>query len=741
MASSETAEYPTVEGDPPGSAGCRWSVVVILAVVPLAFTREAYDPALYTKLIVVMACSTALAVSWAWWAWKGHTVPGAAWLDLPVLIYAAATGLAYLASINTVRGGVELAKVAAGVAIYFSVSRCASPRDLTLWSRVNSVTLAVVSAIGIAQYLGIGHTFIPTAGIPSSTLFFRNFAAMYLVLALPLAAVPFLLETDTRRALVWSVGPTLGALLLIYTRTRGAWVGLAGGMLVVGATLAAGGSLRSLISGRSGASFLGRGKVLLVVASMVVLIAGSQVRQHRPSDSTPGLSVSSHKVGVAAAASSILSGEHGSRPEIWRRSLGMILDFPLAGVGLANWEVLYPAYAGGKRIRPGFVYLRPHNDYIWIAAELGLPALAVFLGILVAAVILAGRHTQHVSSSPARFTLVAAAIGVAAVSGHALFSFPRERPTAVALLWLLLGIVSSLVTTGRRSAPGRYGRVAWTWSAVGLALVVCLGGWHIVRGYVANRAYFRGIVARAEGRWEDAAGHVDQAVAAGVYDYRYLLQKSEMAQHLGRTEEALRASELCLDYHPNAISAWYNIGQLRAALGDYTGAGEALVRTVSLDPDNGQAYGRLGVVYRRLGQPDSARAAYERALELLPNDGVVLYNAAGFYREQKDIIRAQAYYVKSVRSDSTFTPAIRGLAETHHRLGAYAEAAAAYRAAIWLDAESAEGYYGLGLALERLGDRAGARRAYSDFLRRWTGDPAIAKKVGGYIDQLGLQAD
>jgi tetratricopeptide (TPR) repeat protein len=415
----------------------------------------------------------------------------------------------------------------------------------------------------------------------------------------------------------------------------------------------------------------------------------------------------------------------------------MLRDHPVAGVGLANWELVYPRYAQGEQFRPGFAFLRPHNDYIWIATELGVAGLGLHLWLLGAAVCLACRHAVRSRRRLMALTLLAAALGLVAISGHAFFSFPRERPTPTALTWAWVGLIAGLVQAS--AIPSRPGprRAAYIAPAVLLAVLSALAGVHIFRGYRADAAYFKGLAARAEGHWETAARHLDRAASIGVFDYRYLLQKSQVAQHMGRAGEALAASLSCLDYHPNSISAWYNVGQLRSSLGDYGGARDALARTVSLDPDNGVAFGKLGLVYRRLGMPDSARYAYEKALALAPDDAIVNYNAAGFHREVGEVTRARDLYERCVALDSSFVPAYRGLAEALGQLGDYGPAADTYRRAIRLDPAPPEAHYGLGLMLERLGDRNGAIKAYLGFLERWRGDSKVARKVRGYVRQLG----
>jgi O-antigen ligase len=81
-----------------------------------------------------------------------------------------------------------------------------------------------------------------------------------------------------------------------------------------------------------------------------------------------------------------VTGVLHARYLFWRNTMVMIKDHPLVGVGVGNFEVVYPLYCRSyawdtvtgykKRAR------RAHNDYLQVAAECGIPALFLFLLLL-----------------------------------------------------------------------------------------------------------------------------------------------------------------------------------------------------------------------------------------------------------------------------------------------------------------------------------------------------------------------
>jgi O-antigen ligase len=75
------------------------------------------------------------------------------------------------------------------------------------------------------------------------------------------------------------------------------------------------------------------------------------------------------------------------RTILWRAGLRMMEAHPITGIGLGNFKPLVQGYEQGDTT----VDFIAHNAYVEIGAELGLPALFVFLGILVSSYLALGR--------------------------------------------------------------------------------------------------------------------------------------------------------------------------------------------------------------------------------------------------------------------------------------------------------------------------------------------------------------
>ncbi|MEO8087928.1 MAG: O-antigen ligase family protein [Bacteroidota bacterium] len=127
---------------------------------------------------------------------------------------------------------------------------------------------------------------------------------------------------------------------------------------------------------------------------------------------------------------------------LWRNSIGLISENPFTGCGAGNWKLLYPKFGiGGTRyIEGGNVhYEHPHNDYLLIASEAGIPACIAFIIFLVSMGWISFKELKGNRTESLWFAgIIFAATCFLIVS---ILSFPRMRFYG----WILLGIYGGLL--------------------------------------------------------------------------------------------------------------------------------------------------------------------------------------------------------------------------------------------------------------------------------------------------------
>jgi putative inorganic carbon (HCO3(-)) transporter len=200
-------------------------------------------------------------------------------------------------------------------------------------------------------------------------LYETNYLATILVLLVPLAFVFASQERLPRRRMLWAGAGLLLVFMVFLTSSRGGFVGLlAAGMFYVYRRKGLGGAVAVLL--------LLMGSVMLLPTDLGSR-ALATIFQDSSSDLPPGLE-QSNRAHVA----------------LFWAALRMIGDNPLIGVGPLNFKDLSTLYTG---LDQGNI---AHNSFLEIAAEFGLPALAVFLLLLVATFRTLGRATRLPGASP-----------------------------------------------------------------------------------------------------------------------------------------------------------------------------------------------------------------------------------------------------------------------------------------------------------------------------------------------------
>lgn len=97
----------------------------------------------------------------------------------------------------------------------------------------------------------------------------------------------------------------------------------------------------------------------------------------------------------------------GQRFDWWHASLAMLRDHPLAGVGTGSFAAALAEYTAGTQVTPS---ANPHNAYFFMATQLGLPGLVLYLAFL-AGVWRAARGLPDVERHLLRALVVALAVG------------------------------------------------------------------------------------------------------------------------------------------------------------------------------------------------------------------------------------------------------------------------------------------------------------------------------------------
>ncbi len=214
--------------------------------------------------------------------------------------------------------------------------------------------MALIFPYGLKQWATFGTRF--GLGVNES-----NYLAASLVLLIPLAlAIAIQQVTTTRRAL-WTVVVVVLVAMLLLTGSRGGFLGL-----LLAATV--------FIYRRRGP-----GAAVALILALVVAALPTSLGER---------ALATMFEGREAPEGDGLEYSNQAHLALFWAALRMIADAPLTGVGPSNFKDLSTHYSG---LEYGLI---AHNTYLELAAEVGLPVLALFLLVALATLRALGSVSQ-----------------------------------------------------------------------------------------------------------------------------------------------------------------------------------------------------------------------------------------------------------------------------------------------------------------------------------------------------------
>ena len=491
----------------------------------------------------------------------------------------------------------------------------------TRWWRAALIATAglVVALYGVREKLFV----LKILGDPTwrifSTFFNPNPLGGFFALVLPLAASAAIVGRRLWHRLLWVFAALLLAAAILPTYSKGAMLAALVSMSLYGVLLArASGRPR-----RNLGIVLGVFGALAVAVGMALLL------------STP---VRTRVIGTIGTQ----SHSNMFRLLTWQGTMRMAEANPWVGIGPGAFKHAFMNYAVGGYTEAA------HQTYLQVAAEQGLVGGAIFLWLLGAVLLTAGRAVRRAKDFEGRALAIGGLCSVVALMVHGLLDYDWYIGAIGVTFWLVAGLLAHQAqaaaapavpapaapveveepeperkrkTRRRRERPagGRSRRrssvrIPASLAAVGISLVlVAIGSlWAPVRNALAQKALNAGDAAlmqkdvgRTRERYEAAVSH-DPGWALAWERYGLLLPEPE-------GEEAIRRA---ISLEPTSFRPWGSLARYYEYQGDFYGAVMAYGEAIERYPNHTGALRGLARVHERLGQYDEADAVYRRMVEV-----------------------------------------------------------------------------------------------------------------------------
>ncbi len=502
----------------------------------------------------------------------------------------------------------------------------------------------IEAVVGIVQYGGLG------AGRATGTFFNPNYLGGFLVPLIALAGA--CLFTEDRR--LWdemaaSLGKSSGR--GVHALTAVSLLLMVMGLIVTGsrgAMLSLGVAAAIVLVVRFGK----RGLLALVIALLLMVVIPNPVIER----------VIDQPVRDLYAY---------SRGDIWKSAGRMILDHPV-GIGLGMFQYYWPRYnfpVEGALARYGRWSTTPHNEYLGVAVELGLAALAVFL----LGIVIYGLDVWRFLSrgSPAVYTGVVLGLGagLAGTLTQALVDANFHEP-AIALLFAFYGGVllclKMLLFPERRltiALPDRDRRYVRFYRASILVIAVLLSV-VMARPMVAysyarfgDRSLQAGEAERAVRLynwatwWDPGKTQYHSSLAAALFQRYHDTGEMDWTNDATFELNYSRSLNTQNEEYPRRLGDIYSFLAFGTAESDtqeylYQNALRYYQRAVDLNPYQPNNFEEMGKIYVKLEDPDAAKLVFKHAVDLEPYFLPARVSLGNLYVKEGNFKKAKTEYKK-----------------------------------------------------------------------------------------------
>ncbi|NSW82988.1 MAG: O-antigen ligase family protein [Syntrophothermus sp.] len=597
-------------------------------------------------------------------------------LDYAVLAYAGAYLLSLIGAVHIGDAIKGFLKALDYFMIYWMVTQVV--RDYRRYETVLQVLFASalgVAAIGIAAATGYSH--YPGAfedGRIMSTLQYPNTTATYMAVMSLIGVVLWIRERNTVRKLIYAVSTTIMVLVAIVAVSKGGWLVLVAGALLllagmpglyrlktayslflawVGASLGSIKFLPAVTAGQNRLAFEGllvtvlvvilgqllweglvwcyrkKGRVLTAGVALVILLICAAVAVQggwnaRISREVLPTSLASR----FAQLGDVTGSSYISRLEFNYTAMRIVKDYPLVGTGAGGWNALYHQYQGYP-----FWTTEVHNHFLQVWVEAGTTG---FIAFLVMWAFLAYNLWRLYRSRPPQgewamnWGVASAAL---AFGAHAAIDFDLSLAAMAMVLWTFFALVAAGTNL---SCPGiRITRKEPGWLpavAVVTALILLIPAASFAR---ANTWVERGADAANHNKFDQAEEAMNRAINLNPWDGRFDAYLAKIC--------AVKYKVLAENKHPQA--------------GVYvTAAREHAQDSERLRPYDLQNLKELLQTYSLLGDVKGQLHVLEQCLKTNPLDSANYLNLADayltvgkYYLDQKKPDEARRYLTKVVQ--------------------------------------------------------------------------------------------
>ena len=544
--------------------------------------------------------------------------------------------------------------------------------ELKLFIQIFFLTSFIISLYTLMQYYGYDPYL---KGLPylSSTIGQKNWISNYLSMIFPIIFFYFLLEKLKKNKIIYYFLLSIIYTTLMICQSRGIWISISITVILAIYIIFKYNILKIFQENK-------KWLILLLATFLIITIIYSTDNPLNKSAVT-----------VTERAMSTFDEQDPSintRLLIWRTTFEMIKDKPIFGSGIGTFRMNYLDYQA-QLLKENQNYTKyytkageAHNEYLQMWAELGIIGLGLFLLIFYFIFHTVLIFYKRNKNGEDKLIILGLITGITCFMIHSLFTFALHVPVLGTIFFTIVGLTikytedcnsSENYVTGKMIKKINLSinpKIKIVFFIMLFIVMILLIDGIVIKPYVAEIYYFKGIINNEKGNYINAASNFEYSAQLDPYNGRILHASGTSYFNLmiyDKAEEVLqRTKKYIVD-----VNTYNNLGLLYSRLKKYLKAEEEFNYAIYLNPKFGKAYYDLGYLYFTQEDYDGAIAQWNKILEIepnFPNKYIVLNNLGIVYNKKEMPNKALEYFLEALALAPEGSPIIEEIEEEMYNI-------------------------------------------------------------------------
>jgi len=519
----------------------------------------------------------------------------------------------------------------------------------------------LISTYTLVQYYGLD-PYLSDLHRLSSTIGQKNWISNYIAMVFPIAFSYFLLEKNNKKIKsVYFLLLTILYVTLLICQSRGIWISI--GLTLILATF--------IITKFKLWELFKKNKQWLVCLLFVFLIATVTYSTENP--------LNKSRLTVAERAISTFDKYDPSintRLLIWRTTLEMIKNYPVAGSGIGTFRMNYLKYqAGTLDENPHYIKYsnnaeEAHNEYLQMWAEIGIIGLGIFLIIIIIIYSQFWKFFKRERDNKRKIIGCGLILGISCYLFHSLFTFPLHVPALASTFFVIVGL--GMVYMNKFNLPEikiKTGidnfTIKFFLNIFFITLMIVTINCLAIKPYIAELYYFTGIRHNVDKNYTQSLPNFECAAQLDPYNGRILHALGTTYNNLEMYTKADDILQKAKKYIVD-VNTYRNLGLVYTQTAQNKKAEEEFKQAVFLDPKFYKAYNDLASLYVYQNEYEKAIEQWEKAIELnldFEEKHIFLYYIGMAYQRMDKPDKALEYFIQALQLAPEGSPIIEEIEE------------------------------------------------------------------------------